>query len=244
MRGAARFFLAGILSLGCADGHPGAAGGSVAGGIDCSAAPGKPVTVFVEGATEADPRLRSFHGVVFATAAAPGTVPRYSFTEPDGTVRRLAFFDPDGGLPIVAGRAYDLTVEMVMGEPSPGAILLSDADGLVLAAASDTGLGKHVLADGPPGFTLRLDDGDCHGRDRGKDRDGNPCFAERVNLILEVAHEGTTVRLGHGRKARLGAYEVSCHAAERVKYSPRCADAGVLTVSWTIRRSGLSGKAR
>jgi hypothetical protein len=233
MRGAARFFLAGILSLGCADGHPGA--------VDCSAAPGKPVTVFVEGTTDADPRVRSFHGVVFGSEPVPGTVPRYSFTGSDGTVRRLAFFDPDGPLPIVAQRPYDLAVEMVMGEPSPGALLLSDAEGLVLAAASDTGLGKHVLAAGPPGFTLRLDDGDCHGRER--PRDGKPCFAERVNLILEVTHEGTTVRLGHGGKAWLGAYEVSCHAAERVKYSPRCADAGVLTVSWTIRRvAGASGR--
>jgi len=51
-----------------------------------------------------------------------------------------------------------------------------------------------------------------------------------------VTHERATVRLGHGQKARLGAYEVACQAAERVTYSPKCADAGVLSVSWSIRR--------
>jgi len=237
MRGAARFFLAGILSVACVDGRPVADGRS----IDCKALPGKPVTVFLEGSRNTDPRVVSLRGATFG-APETGGVPRYSVTEPDGKTRRLAFFDPGGVLPVVAGRAYDLTVETVMGEPTAGALLLSDADGLVLAAASDTGLGENVLAAGPPGFTLRLVEAGCRGREVTK------CFVERVNMALEVTlegeatrqdaatHERTTVRLGHGRKARLGAYEVACQAAERVKYSPKCADAGVLAVSWTIRR--------
>ena len=215
--------------------------------IDCGAVPGKPVTVFIEGVHT---RAATFRGVTFGAAEA-GSVPRYPFTARDAGQggaqgeRRLAFFDPGGALPVVAGRTYDLAVEMVMGEPSAGAIVLSDADGLVLAAASDTGLGENVLAAGPPGFTLRLVEAGCRGREVTK------CFVERVNMALEVTlageakhedaatHERTTVRLGHGQKARLGAYEVACQAAERVKYSPKCADAGVLAVSWTIRR--LSG---
>jgi hypothetical protein len=101
---------------------------------------------------------------------------------------------------------------------------------LVLAAASDTGPGENVLVAGPPGFTLRLVEAGCRSREVSK------CFVERVNMALEMTHERTTVRLGHGQKARLGGYEVACQIAERVKYSPKCADAGVLTVSWTIRR--------
>ncbi|HEV8201283.1 MAG TPA: hypothetical protein VGS03_14800 [Candidatus Polarisedimenticolia bacterium] len=243
MRGAARFFLVGVVSLACADGRTSVGGAAGAGAIDCQAPPGKAVTVFLEGA-HLDPRAATFHGVTFG-AAEPGSVPRYPFTardaaQPGGQVeRRLAFFDPGGALPVIAGRAYDLAVEMVMGEPSAGAIVLSDADGLVLAAASDTGLGENVLAAGPPGFTLRLVEAGCRGREVTK------CFVERVNLALDVTHEDeatherTTVRLGHGQKARVGLYEVACQAAERVKYSPQCADAGVLAVSWTIRRVAL-----
>ena len=231
MRGAARFLSAGILSLACAAPGSGSGGAGRSDDVlDCRAEPGRPVTVFVEGRDGDDPRALALTGVTFTGAAEPGAIPRYTFTDRDGTTRRLAFLDEAGPLPVEPGKSYDLRLETMMGEPSAGAILLSDAGGLILATAADTGLREHVLAAGPPGFTLRLVDGGCRSRAVSK------CFSARVNAILEVTHDGATVRLGHGQRARLGAYEVLCHAAERVEYTPRCADAGVLAVSWTIRR--------
>jgi hypothetical protein len=156
--------------------------------------------------------------------------PRYLLADATGARHRLAFDDPTGPLPLLPGERYDVSVDYVMGRPSPCGIVVTDAQGLVLAAASDRDIGAAVLADGVPGFTLRLVPTGCPSRPVSK------CFTSRVNAVLEVTRSGRTIRLRQGERGRLGNYQVACHIAEHVTYARGCADAGVFQVSYTIRR--------
>jgi hypothetical protein len=208
--------------------------GSATAAIDCAAEPRTPVTAFLEGEHE---RVVHLEGVRFAGPPEGRDFPVYPLTSRDGRSHRLTVENlrlPAGGGP------YDLTVEYVMGMPSPSALVLMDTAGLVFAAASDhaprargaveRAVGANVLRDGLPAWTLRLVDAGCRSRPVGK------CYAARVNLALEVTHAGTTHSLGNGQSVDLDGYRVTCHAAERVEYTSACADAGVLGVSWSISR--------
>ena len=262
-------FLAGPLALAACAGaggasadsvsHAGSAGaaGDATAAIDCAAEPLGPTGAFLEGARE---RVRHLEGVRFAGPPGGGDFPVYAITDGEGgrhrlTVENIRLPGGDGGPAggAAAGGPYDLTVEYVMGEPAPSALVLLDQGGLVYAAASDYAprskdavagaLGAsaagaasgasaaNVLKTGLPGFALRLVEVGCRSRPVTK------CYAARVNLALEVTHGGKTVRLGNGESRDLDGYRVTCRAAERVEYAGGCADTGVLGVSWTIERS-------
>lgn len=195
----------------------------------CRAMPQRAVTVFFDGERDMQP-LAEIGSVTIAGPPSGATYPRTPLRGGDGRLHKLAYDDPTGPLPVREGAAYDLRVEFVPGEPSPCALLLSDAEGLLLAAASDLDLGERVMKSGVPGFTLRLQPTECPSRPPGT------CYQSRVNAVLEVTHEGRTIRLHQGESGRLGRYRVTCLIAERVAYKRGCADAGVFQVSYTIRR--------
>ena len=172
-----------------------------------------------------------FSGVV--TAAEPADEfgrQRFNVREASGTEHRLAFQAPDQTLPVEVGKGYDFELDRVGGMPTASGLIVRDGQGLVFAAASDQGLGSHVLQAGVPGVGLELLPSTCASRAKGD------CFDAVFNRALQVSYAGASAKLYQGQSAQLGGYEVRCLIAQQVTYSARCADYALHAVSYTIAR--------
>lgn len=170
-----------------------------------------------------------------ATVAAITPLPdlggyRYDLQELSGTVRKLTWIAPTAMEGIEAGRRYRFVVDYAGGFPDSSGILVYDGETLYFAALTDQTLFAHVLKSGVPGFSMKLGEPSCGSRGSTK------CHPTMVNLPLIVASGGTEKTLHHGETAVLGDYVVQPLTAQRVTYSPRCADAGVPGVSLIITR--------
>lgn len=137
-------------------------------------------------------------------------------------------------MPLVReGGKYVFDVEFKAGWPNAGSILVSDEDGLLFAAASDTRPRENVLTRSLGEFTFTLGEPTC------PTRPTDQCFEAIFNLPLEVSYGGQRVTLHHGDSAFLGRYRVRCLAAQKPVSSNRCPDAALVGVSFTIERIGL-----
>jgi hypothetical protein len=150
--------------------------------------------------------------------------------EASGTDRRLTIQAPVQALPVANGGTYDFEIDRVGGMPTATGLIVRDDAGLVFAAASDQGIGDHVLAKGVPGITLALAASDCPSRPH------DACVESVVNRTLRVSTAGKDAALHNGESATLGGYAVRCLIAQQVKYSNRCSDFALFEVSYTIAR--------
>lgn len=150
--------------------------------------------------------------------------------EASGVEHRLAYQAPDQPPALETGHAYDFELDRAGGMPPASGLIVRDAEGLVFAAASDQGIGAHVLADGVPGVGLRMLPPTCPSRGAGN------CFDAAFNRALEVSRAGERVELFQGERVSLGGYEVRCLIAQQVKYNTRCRDFALVAVSYTIAR--------
>jgi len=148
--------------------------------------------------------------------------------EKSGTPHRLSLRLGAATNPLLAGSEYDFALERVGGTPPASALVVRDASGLVLAGATDQGIGAHVLAGGVPGFALELLASTCASRPH------DACVEAAFNLPLRVSHGGASATIYQGSDAVLEGYQVRCLVAQRVQYSSRCADYALPGVSWII----------
>jgi hypothetical protein len=154
----------------------------------------------------------------------------YVVREASGAEHRLALKAPDQTLPIVSGGTYDFELDRVGGTPTASGLIVRDEAGVLFAAASDQGIGDHVLADGAPGITLGLVALDCSSRPH------DACVEGIFNRTLQVSIAGQEAALHNGESAVVGGYSVRCLIAQQVKYSARCRDFALFGVSYTIAR--------
>ena len=156
---------------------------------------------------------------------------RFSFKDDRGTMRRLKIKTPGEPLPLQVGVSYDVRVDYIPGFPSASGVSVRDADGLVYASVGDAAPNGLVMREGIPGFLATFVPPACPSR--ASDR----CYEGIFNATVRFTHDGRSVTLYQGERARLGRYEVVCFLAQQVVYRKGCADAGLLNVSYEIRRA-------
>lgn len=152
---------------------------------------------------------------------------RYDMT--DGTRLTWIAREPLGH--VEAGKTYRLVVDYAGGAPDASGILVFDGERLLFAAVTDQTAFRRVLRNGIPGFTVAAAESPCASRDRTK------CHEAMVNLPLVFEHGGARTALYQGQAARAGDFEIRVLTAQKVRYSSRCADAGLPGVSFTITRA-------
>jgi hypothetical protein len=200
----------------------------------CRAAPRATFRAFLEEGGEPMPPVVSERFSAAVVADLPEDefgMRRLVLRGADGRERRLAYAFPGGALPVRAGEAHEFQIDVVAGSPAASGVVISDTEGLLFAAASDQRPGLHVLAGGIPGFELELLPATCP--ERGREQ----CISSARNAPLRVARAGRSVTLLHGESAALDGYRVDVLAAQEIRYDPRCADAGVVALSYAITRS-------
>lgn len=131
---------------------------------------------------------------------------------------------------VVAGRTYRFVVDYAPGFPDASGMLVFENDRMIFAALTDQKLLDHVLKSGVPDFKIATGEAACSSRGRSK------CHEALVNLPLAFEHAGERKVLLQGEKARVGEFEIDALVAQQVTYAPRCGDAGLPGVSFTIRR--------
>lgn len=199
----------------------------------CRAEPGEAVTVFLDDTEPVYSRV--FTGTLEAVTPADESRPgRLTVRLEDGAESETLYFQHLGaGLRFPVGGRLRFQVDRVAGFPSLYGILVSDDRGLLLAAASDLAPGQGVLRAGVPGFQIGLAGSSCEARVRGG------CYEEITNLSLRFTYGDSSLVLMQGESGRLGDFHLHCLAAQRVVYSDRCADAGLIALSYVIARSDL-----
>lgn len=131
---------------------------------------------------------------------------------------------------VVAGSRYRFVVDYAGGFPDASGLLVFEDDRLLFAALTDQQPFQHVLRDGIPGFATAIEDAGCPSR--GSTR----CHESLINQRVSFTHGGEKASLFHGDRATMGEFEVEVLTAQKVRYAPRCADAGLPGVAFTIRR--------
>jgi hypothetical protein len=193
----------------------------------CGRAPAGEVAVFLAGGDTAS----VFTGALQeAGPVAESGFRTYRFRESGGAEHVLSYRSPEGPLPLQVGGTYEVRVETVPGTPTPSALVVQDADGLLVVAASDYRPGDRVLTSGVDGFLIALDPSECG------DRAADPCLESEVNGLLRVEHADSTIRLFQGDIGTVHGFRVRCLTARFVTYSSTCADAGVFGVSYIVER--------
>jgi hypothetical protein len=147
-----------------------------------------------------------------------------------GDGSRLTWIAKEAIPGLVVGRAYRFVIDYAGGSPDASGILVFERERLLFASLTDQQPFQHVLKEGIPGFAIVLGDAVCSSRGSTK------CHEQLVNLQLSVTHGSERRVLHHGSRAEVGEFEVHVLTAQKVKYAPRCADAGLPGVSFTIRR--------
>jgi hypothetical protein len=177
-------------------------------------------------------RSSSFAGVLISVGPEDDLgFTRLRIRGDDGTDRLIAYRLPGGALPLRMNRRYRFRLDYAAGFPDASGLLVSDAEGLVFAAARDQRPGSRVLRDGVPGFGLELIEAECPSRQRDR------CYESIRNARLRVSHGKHVAELFHGDSATLGAYRVVALTAQDVEYRPQCVDAGLVAVSYAIFRA-------
>ena len=132
--------------------------------------------------------------------------------------------------PLATGTEYTFQVEHAGRFPTTSALVVWDALGVRLIAVSDLTPGATVLSDGLAGWAAQLLPATCDSRPH------DDCYTALRNRPLQIFHDGKSVTLMHGEQASLAGYQVRCLTAQEAQLSDRCADAGVIGVSYTIVR--------
>jgi len=199
-------------------------------GPDCTAEPKGNVVVFLDVARE--PMIGHFKGKVVVDSLPNSTsgLQYFGIRDSLGTRYRLGYDGKGEPLPIQVGRQYELEVDHLGRFPAVMGILVSDAKGLLFAAASDLKVGGQVLTSGVPGFDLELLPATCPSRPHGI------CYDAIYNLPLRVTHRGKSATLVHAASVHLGRYRIICLTAQRVVTSRNCADATQFGISYIITR--------
>ena len=199
----------------------------------CRAEPQEPISVSI--ATPGARYPRAFSGTLEAFVPVEGPRPgrlTVRLDDPD-RVEIIEYLFPDDGVGFPIGKRLRFEVEQVAGFPSYSGITIADERGLLLAAASDGKPGRAVLRDGVAGFEISLGEPSC------PPRSANRCYDEITNLPLEIRTGASTLVLMQGEVGQIEAFRARCLTAQRVVYSDRCADAGLIGVSYLIVRSDL-----
>lgn len=155
-----------------------------------------------------------------------------------GQIQSLRYRGTGGAVPFRVGSSYDIRIDLVASVPPASALVVRDAAGLLFAAATDEAVGKQVLTDGLPKIQVELLPSGCRSRAR------ETCYESITNAILRVTHGGESADLFNGQTSRLGPYHIRCLTAQKVKYSSRCADAGLPSLSYVIARADSDSIAR
>ena len=132
---------------------------------------------------------------------------------------RLTWMAKDPMPNVVAGGTYRFVVDYRGGWPDASFILVFEGDRLIFAGVTDR---QTVI----PGLAITTGDATCASRGRTK------CHESLVNVPLIVDGQS----LYHGESARVGEFEVRVLTAQKVRYSSRCADAGLPHVSYPVAR--------
>lgn len=196
----------------------------------CSTPPVGSVKVFFAGGEPG-------HDVSATVAAVTPLVDLGGYRYDLGDGSRLTWIAKDPIPGVEVGRAYRFVVEYAGGSPDASGILVFERGRLLFASLTDQQPFQHVLKDGIPGFAIALGDLDCPSRGSTK------CHEQLVNRPVSITHGGEQRLLIHGSRAVVGEFEVHVLTAQKVKYAPRCADAGLPGVSFTIRRTRGVGES-
>ncbi len=168
--------------------------------------------------------------LVAASTPGDGGLWKLSLREESGARHILTLLTPVGAPRLEAGARYRFRVDYSPGyPPASGLLIWRDAE-LVYATAGDPSSGRGVLGEGVPGFEITQLPSRC------ANRGPTDCFEVLRSAPLRVTHAGATVTLMQGESGDLGPYRVTCLTAEEITYSPRCADAGRVTLSYVIER--------
>ena len=132
---------------------------------------------------------------------------------------------------VAAGGTYRFVVDYRPGFPDAAGILVYERDELFFAALTDQKPLQLVLREGVPGFDIALGETTC------KSRENSRCHEAIVNLPVTFEHAGSRATVFQRETARLGDFDVRVLTAQSVKYSSRCADAGLPGVSFVIARA-------
>jgi hypothetical protein len=200
---------------------------------DCAARPGPLVAVHSEGA--GGPDVSEFRGVV-VEAAGPDDLGfrRVVVRDRDGVAHRFAIALPRGQrLPLALGLAATFRLEERPGTPGAAALVVTDAKGLRFAAVRDQAPGASVAKGGVPGLNFAFEPSGCTALPH------DPCLASLENVALRVRAGARSALILTGAKARVGAWNVRCQAAQRARYAKGCADVVVVGLSWTATRASL-----
>ena len=200
----------------------------------CNAEALMPIEVFVEEARPAYSRM--MEGFVSMPEGGRRSELEWFLVRDRGgaTVGRVFHKELSARARLPEGAWLHVRVDRVAGFPSATAIVVSDKDGLALAAVSDIAPGATILGDGVPGIDVSLRQASCAPRTKSE------CYDEITNQLLEVSLGGSTLLLMQGESGLLGGFRVHCLVAQSVSYSPHCADAGLIGVSYLIVRSDLA----
>ncbi|MGB5875165.1 MAG: hypothetical protein WBH56_15705, partial [Bacteroidota bacterium] len=207
--------LSGLSSSGC----------KYASEAQCQNEPLGSVTVWVEDYDTSVP-LR-FSGIVKALLPEKAGFDGMTVADKDGGERLVRFLIPETGLPLELGQLYDFEVQYIGGWPAASSIFIRDDAGLLFVGVSDWDMGSNVVKDGVPGFEVEKITSDCRSRPHGS------CYDELRNAVLKVTAGEEGVALFHGESARLGPYKVTCLTCQEVVYNGSCADAGLISISYT-----------
>lgn len=132
---------------------------------------------------------------------------------------RLTWMAKEPMANVVAGGTYRFVVDYRGGWPDASSILVFEGDRLIFAGVTDRETDI-------PGLTISTGEATCPSRGRTK------CHESLVNVPVIVG--GTS--LYHGESATVGEFEVRVLTSQKVKYTSRCADAGVAGLSFTVTR--------
>lgn len=197
-------------------------------GADCMAEPVGKVAAWLP-----DPEgsgLVRFSGTV-TSVTTTDTIGKIAVHSSDGRDRVISYQLAGGlSLPLSQGAEYTFQVEHAGRFPATSALVIWDARGMLFTGVSDLQPGATVLSDGLEGFAAQLLPATCDSRPH------SDCYAALRNRPLEIFHQGKSVTLRNGGVGTLGGYVVRCLTAQEAQLSDRCADAGVIGVSYTLTR--------
>src|SRR5687767_7034482 len=199
------------------------------GGSKCEAEPRGRITAFVRG--ESSSSVVFTAGVERHIQRTDGPAHRYVLREASGVTRELSVSSTEPVPGLEVGKEYRFRVDYKPGWPGASGLVISDGAGLLYAALTDQEVGRNVLTDGVPGFSITLRTAECR-----RSRPHSSCFDSMINLPVEVRSSGDAVVLYHGESQQLGDYVVSVLTAQDVIYNKSCKDAGVSRISLTIYR--------
>ncbi len=211
-------FLSGLLIYGCKH----------ASEARCQIKPLGSVTVWVEDQDTSTP-LR-FTGSIKMLLPDKAGFKGMTVVDRDGHEYLIRFRVPEMELPFKLDRSYDFEIQYVGGWPAASSIFVRDGAGLLFVGVSDWDMGDNVVKGGVPGFEIEKIASDCRSRPHSN------CYDELRNAILKVAAGNDIVEIFHGESARLGSYRVTCLTCQDVVYNSSCADAGLISISYTITR--------